>query len=70
MSTLELTEAQIAVHWKEEETIKPTAEFVKQANLTDPDVDKRFALENFPQCFEEYANLLTWYKKWDKTLDS
>jgi len=70
MSTLELTEAQIAVHWKEEETIKPTPEFVKQANLTDPDVDKRFALENFPQCFEEYANLLTWYKKWDKTLDS
>jgi len=69
-STLELTEAQIAVHWKEEGTIPPPESFVKQANLTDPSVDKRFALENFPQCFEEYANLLTWYKKWDKVLDS
>jgi acetyl-CoA synthetase len=70
MSTLELTEAQIAVHWREEETLAPPDSFVKQANLADPDVDRRFALDNFPQCFEEYANLLTWYKKWDKVLDT
>jgi acetyl-CoA synthetase len=68
-STLELTEAQIAVHWKEEELIQPPASFVAQANLKDPNVDKRFALENFPQCYDEYAEMLTWYKKWDKTLD-
>jgi len=68
--TLELTESQIAVHWKEEDFQYPTPEFIRQANLKDPNVDKRFSLENFPQCFDEYAELLTWYKKWDKTLDS
>jgi acetyl-CoA synthetase len=70
MSTLELTEAQIAVHWKEEEYLQPAQNFVKQANLKDPTIDKRFALSNFPQCFDEYAELLTWFKRWDKTLDS
>ena len=69
-STLELTEAQIAVHWKEEEYFQPPPEFVAQANLADPAVDQRFSLENFPQCFDEYANLLTWFRKWDQTLDS
>jgi acetyl-CoA synthetase len=68
-STLELTEAQIAVHWKEELLIPPPKSFVEQANLTDPNVDKRFALDKFPECFNEYAEMLTWYKKWDKTLD-
>jgi acetyl-CoA synthetase len=70
MSTLDLTEAQIAVHWKEEEYIQPPESFARQANLKDRDVDKRFSLENFPQCFNEYAEMLTWYKKWDQTLDS
>src|SRR5438128_3497061 len=70
MSNLELTEAQIAVHWKEEGYFQPPKKFVDQANLKDPNVNKRFALENFPQCFNEYAELLTWYKKWDQTLDS
>jgi len=70
MTTLDLTEAQIAVHWKEEEYFYPPKEFVKQANLTDTAVDNRFSLQNFPECFNEYAELLTWSKKWDKTLDS
>jgi acetyl-CoA synthetase len=68
--TSETNEAQIAVHWKEEGYLYPPADFIAQANLTDPNVDKRFSLENFPQCFDEYAELLTWYKKWDKTLDT
>src|SRR4051794_28117740 len=70
MSSLDLTEAQIAVHWKEEEYIQPPASFAAQANLKDPNVARRFSLENFPQCFDEYAELLPWYKKWDQTLDS
>ena len=60
--TTETNEAQIAVHWKEEGYVYPPADFIAQANLTDPSVYKRFSLENFPQCFDEYANLLTWYK--------
>src|ERR1051326_509940 len=68
-TNLDLAEAQIAVHWKEEERIPPPDSFVAQANLTDPGVDRRFALENFPDCFAEYAEMLTWSKRWDKVLD-
>lgn len=66
----ETTEGQIAVHWKEEERFKPSAKFIAQANLTDPAINERFAEKNFPKCFEEYAEMLTWYKKWDTVLDT
>src|SRR5512142_2810604 len=64
------TENEIAVHWKEEETYKPSAKFVAQANLTDSSVNERFAEKNFPQCFEEYADMLTWTQRWNKVLDT
>src|SRR5271165_4506315 len=54
-----LTEAQIAVHWKEEEYFYPSKKFIAQANLADPAVMKRFGEKNFPKCFEEYADMLT-----------
>jgi len=66
----ETTEAQIAVHWKEEERYKPSAKFIAQANLTDPAVNERFAEKNFPKCFEEYAEMLTWYERWHTVLDT
>src|SRR5579859_619734 len=65
-----LTEAQIAVHWKEEEYFYPTKEFKAQANLVDSAFIKKFSEKNFPQCFDAYANLLDWDKKWKKTLDT
>ena len=52
------SEAEIAVHWGEENLIHPTTEFIAQANMTDPEIYKRFSLENFPNCFKEYADLL------------
>ena len=66
----EPNEAQLAVHWKEEELYQPNPAFVAQANLTDPDVFERFSEKNFPECYKEYADLLTWYKPWTKTLDT
>ena len=66
----EVSEAQIAVHWKEEGYVHPSAQFIAQANLTDPQVYERFDLENFPECFKEYADLLTWYQYWHTTLDT
>src|SRR5271169_157106 len=66
----EATEAQIAVHWREEEYYYPSAKFVGQANLTDPNVIERFSEKNFPECFREYADLLSWDKYWDTTLDT
>jgi acetyl-CoA synthetase len=64
------SEAQIAVHWREEEYVKPPASFVKQANAADPAILDRFSEEHFPECFEEYADLLTWDARWDTILDT
>ena len=66
----ETTEAQIAVHWKEEAYIHPSAKFIGQANLTDPAIVERFSEEHFPECFREYADLLSWDRYWHTTLDT
>ncbi len=66
----EVSEAQIAVHWKEEEYFEPTPKFIGQANVTDDSIFKRFAMENFPECYKEYADMLDWYEYWHTTLDS
>ena len=65
-----VSEAQIAVHWKEEEYFEPNPKFVEQANLKDPNVLEEYGEKNFPECFHNYADLLTWDKKWDTTLDT
>ncbi len=64
------SEAEIAVHWKEEEYIYPSPNFVGQANVTDPSIYDRFSLDNFPDCFKEYADLLDWDEYWHTTLDT
>ena len=65
-----LSEAQIAVHWREEEYYPPPAAFVAQANASDPAILERFAEDRFPECFREYAELLTWDAEWQTTLDT
>jgi acetyl-CoA synthetase len=67
---IESSEAHIAVHWKEEEYFQPPKKFIEQANLKDPGVVERFAEKNFPKCFEEYADMLTWNQKWETVLDT
>ena len=69
-SSIKTSEAQIAVHWKEEEYVAPNAKFVGQANLVDPAVVERFSEKHFPECFREYADLLTWDRYWHTTLDT
>jgi acetyl-CoA synthetase len=63
-------EAQIAVHWKEEEYFQPSAKFIGQANLNDPAMVERFSEKHFPECFREYADLLDWDTYWHTTLDT
>ena len=65
-----VSEAQIAVHWREEEEYPPPASFVKQANAADPAIRDRFTEDKFPDCFKEYADLLTWDQPWHTTLDT
>ena len=69
-SSVAVSEAQIAVHWKEEEYFYPPSKFIGQANLTDPGVMGRFSEKNFPECFREYGDMLTWSKYWHTTLDT
>ena len=66
----ETSEAQIAVHWKEEKYIHPPTQFIAQANMTDSHIHERFGLEKFPGCFKEYADLLSWHRYWHTTLDT
>jgi acetyl-CoA synthetase len=67
---IDVPEAEIAVHWQEEKPYYPPAKFIAQANLTDERVYERFSLDNFPGCFNEYADLLDWYQRWEKALDT
>ena len=67
---LEVGEAEIAVHWQEENYFQPPARFIAQANMTDPSIYQRFSLEHFPECYREYADMLTWYEYWHTTLDT
>ncbi len=66
----QVSETQIAVHWREEEYVYPPQKFIDQANANDPAIFDRFSEENFPGCFKEYADLLTWDKPWDTMLDT
>ena len=52
------SEAQIAVHWREEEYYPPPPSFVAQANAADPAILERFSEEHYPDCFIEYAEML------------
>ncbi|MCP4160153.1 MAG: acetate--CoA ligase [Deltaproteobacteria bacterium] len=67
---VETTENEIAVHWQEEGLFYPSTKFIAQANMTDETIYDRFSLDNFPDCFKEYADMLDWYKYWDTTLDT
>src|SRR6202042_416835 len=66
----DVPEAQIAVHWREEEYFEPPAAFAAQANANDSAILERFSEERFPDCFIEYAEMLDWDRKWDTLLDT
>ena len=68
--TADVSEAQIAVHWREEDYFHPSKEFISQANMTDEGIYQRFSLDKFPECFKEYAKLLDWDRTWDTILDT
>ncbi|MFP4048332.1 MAG: acetate--CoA ligase [Desulfovermiculus sp.] len=57
-------------YWQEEAYYYPKPEFIGQANCTDPSIFDRFSLDNFPECFKEFADLLDWDQYWHTTLDT
>src|SRR5262250_3498897 len=66
----QVSETQIAVHWREEEYVYPPQKFIAQANAADPAIYDRFSEDRFPDCFKEYADLLSWDAPWHTTLDT
>jgi acetyl-CoA synthetase len=66
----QVSEAQIAVHWREEEYYSPPESFVRQANANNRAILERFTEDKFPGCFKEYADLLSWDASWHTTLDT
>jgi acetyl-CoA synthetase len=67
---VDVGEAQIASHWKEEEVIEPSAGFIAQANMSDPTITQRFSPKTFPDSYREYAEMLSWDEKWHTTVDT
>jgi acetyl-CoA synthetase len=47
-----VSEAQIAVHWREEEYYYPPAAFIGQANAADPAILERFSEGAFPRVLQ------------------
>ncbi|HXL09998.1 MAG TPA: acetyl-coenzyme A synthetase N-terminal domain-containing protein, partial [Gemmatimonadales bacterium] len=66
----EVSEAQIAVHWKEEAYYQPAEKFKAQANMRDPRIFDQFGLDRFPDCFKTYADMLTWVEPYRTVLDT
>ncbi|HMC64139.1 MAG TPA: acetate--CoA ligase, partial [Gemmataceae bacterium] len=66
----EVSEAQIAVHWKEEDYYQPSEKFKAQANMRDKQILEKFGLANFPDCFKEYADMLSWFEPYQTVLDT
>ncbi|MEI6564071.1 MAG: acetate--CoA ligase [bacterium] len=53
---------------KEDRSFRPSAEFVAQANVSDPAIYE-LARKEGPKFWERYAKELHWFKKWEKPLE-
>ncbi len=62
-----MTDDELEAQLKQRDYYRPPAKFIGQANASDPAIYDRF--DEFPDGFEEYANLLDWDAHWDQTFD-
>ncbi|MFC7216559.1 AMP-binding protein, partial [Saliphagus sp. GCM10025334] len=53
----------------EGETYEPPSSFVEQANVSDPGIYEEFE-ENWPECWERAADLLSWNQEYDTVLEA
>ena len=67
MSEEDNADVQLEARLREQEYFRPSAEFVGQANATDPAIHDEVG--EFPDGFERYAELLDWDEHWDQTFD-
>ncbi|MFC4543738.1 acetate--CoA ligase [Halosolutus amylolyticus] len=60
--------ADLEARLEEQEAFEPPESFVEQANVTDPGVYDEFE-ENWPECWERAADLLSWDEAYDTVLE-
>jgi len=61
-------DVELEARLEEQEEFEPPAAFVEQANITDSDIYDEFE-ENWPECWEDAADLLDWEEGYDEVLD-
>ncbi|MXV61044.1 acetate--CoA ligase [Natronorubrum sp. JWXQ-INN-674] len=61
-------DANLEARLEEQETFEPPESFVEQANVTDPAIYEEFE-ENWPECWERAADLLSWDEEYDTVLE-
>ncbi|WP_284010549.1 acetate--CoA ligase [Haloarcula pelagica] len=61
-------DVQLEARLEEQEVFEPPAEFVEQANVSDEGIYEEFE-ENWPECWEQAADLLDWDESYDQVLD-
>ncbi|QRV16079.1 acetate--CoA ligase [Haloterrigena salifodinae] len=61
-------DANLEARLEEQETFEPSDSFVEQANVSDPGVYEEFE-ENWPDCWERAADLLSWDEEYDTVLE-
>ena len=66
----QVSESQIAVHWREEEYYYPPRGFASRRTRAIRRFSTGSAEDKFPDCFIEYAELLNWDQRWDTVLDT
>ncbi|TYT63120.1 acetate--CoA ligase [Natrialba swarupiae] len=61
-------DASLEARLEEQEQFEPPESFVEQANVSDPGVYEEFE-ENWPECWERAADLLSWDSEYDTVLE-
>ena len=60
-------EPQLEARLAEQATFEPPAEFVEQANVSDPSIYEEFE-DDWPGCWERAADLVDWETDYDEVL--
>ena len=60
-------DTQLEARLAEQESFEPPESFVEQANVSDPEIYAEFE-ENWPDCWEQAADLLEWESDYDEVL--
>ena len=64
MSEVQVTEAEIAAHWREEETFFPPPRFIGQANATDPAIFDHGTQHGLTQAARQSSLAGVRFKSW------